>query len=103
MGQAPQVSRRTIRRQQLREIVPLADSTRERSIRSRSLVAIPLDERHESAGRVAGVLGVTSVNINPHAHFGDTAHACRRLPAIVWVGEISIFRDSRRAARIELT
>jgi predicted DNA-binding transcriptional regulator AlpA len=27
MGQAPQASRRTIRRQQLREIVPLADST----------------------------------------------------------------------------
>lgn len=27
MGQAPQVGRRTIRRQQLREIVPLADST----------------------------------------------------------------------------
>lgn len=27
MGQAPQIGRRTIRRQQLREIVPLADST----------------------------------------------------------------------------
>jgi hypothetical protein len=27
MGQAPQASRRTIRRQQRREIVPLADST----------------------------------------------------------------------------